>query len=190
MRIELVRLQNDFAQLKENLGRDSEGLLKLQDRIKKKKRDKDVAVSNQLKACLEHRNNLSIQAIRKDFSNTMREMGSESTATLQVFPVAASVHLKYMPEIPEQKVSGFPTLQSTGIGALRDWLNSITLDSRQKIAQAFLEDVEIFYHSMQPWANDKYVDTKMPTELRAVWEARLDLQIKGLEMVSIYATAR
>jgi hypothetical protein len=111
-------------------------------------------------------------------------MGQQSTKPLQVFAVSASVHLTYLQNPDSPKLHhGFPNREDTKVGALLDWLVGTTLETRERYAQAFLEDVEQFIRLMQPWMNDKYVDMKMSAEMRESWEPQFENQIMELEQV-------
>jgi hypothetical protein len=82
---------------------------------------------------------------------------------------------------------GFPNREDTRIGDFRDWLMSTTLDDRERYAQAFLDDVDAFLASIQPWITDKYGDTKMLAELREYWEPQLNNMTAELEVVCLPA---
>ena len=185
MRIEHGELKHRLTKLKETIGHDSSCLLKLQRRNTLKEKSKTWAMSHQMKACLQHQNDLSTAAIRKDFSDTLRAMGRETSQHLHVFPVAASLHMRYKGETTIQPIPGFPDFRSTGIGALRNWLTTITLPERDGNAQSFLTEVDAFYAGVQPWANDRHGDIKMSVEQREMWQTDLDLKIASLEQVII-----
>lgn len=112
-------------------------------------------------------------------------MGREVTTPLQVFPVAASIHHSFQTRGRTCDYPGFPTSVATGIGALRNWLNSTTLDSRDRNAQAFLVDVESFCIEMLPWANNEHGDMKMSAEVRALWDKDLNAKIGSLNEVCL-----
>lgn len=135
--------------------------------------------------CIKYRNNLSAEAIKQDFANSLREMGREHKGDLKVFCVAATIFLSYESKNNRGtlRLPGFQTIQDTQIPALRDWLIGTTLNTRDRYALAFLEDVENFVNWMQPWMNDKYGDTKMTVQTRERWEPELDQKVLELESV-------
>ncbi|KAF4627197.1 hypothetical protein G7Y89_g10955 [Cudoniella acicularis] len=128
--------------------------------------------SNIAAKCIAHRNNLSVAAIRKDFSKTLQEMGRDRVGDLQVFPVAATLYLSYSVQ-QSKRVAGFQTLADTKIPDLKDWLIGTTIPTRGKYAEAFLREVETFVDWMQPWVDDQFSDTKMTTQIRHHWEPQV-----------------
>ena len=108
-------------------------------------------------------------------------MGRQPLKDLQVFPVSATVHLKYQKS--ENKHLGFPNRVDTNVSALRDWLHGTTLDDRERCAQAFLDDVDAFLASVQPWIMDKYGESKISAELRGLWEPQMESLVGDLEAV-------
>jgi hypothetical protein len=150
-------------------------------RIKHLERALFYARSNLRATCIKDRNTRSSAAIRRDFENTLHEMGRNPTESLQVFCVAAVLHIKYLKS--PKRLTGFPTTEDTQIPALRDWLISTTLKDRNNYAQAFLEDIDNLVTSMQPWINDTHADIKMTPQMRGDWEPQLEAAIKGLQEV-------
>jgi hypothetical protein len=117
--------------------------------------------------CIRHRNELSSAAIKSDYRATLQEMGRQPHRDLQVFPVSAAVHLHY--QNSEKRHAGFPSREDTYVSALRDWLLGITLDDRERYAQAFLDHMDAFLASIWPWLMDTYGQRKMSADLRAHW---------------------
>jgi hypothetical protein len=173
------------SELQGTIRKDGELLLSLDRRLKNLDKALFYAESRLRVAAIQHRNQLSTAAIRKDYEMTLQEMGRQSTKPLQVFAVSAEVHLNYLAlaRQPGRIHAGFPNRSDTNIPALRDWLLGTTLDTRERYAQAFLEDVEQFVRSMQPWINDKYRDMKMSAEVRESWEPQFENQIMELKQV-------
>ena len=136
--------------------------------------------------CIKHRNNLSAEAIRQDFTSSLLEMGRKPKDNLQVFCVSASVFLTYQAQ--DGRIPGFTTVQDTEIPALRDWLIGTTLHTRNKYALAFLADVENFVAWVQPWINGSYSDTKMRAETREQWEPDLNGKVLELQQVCFLVT--
>ncbi|KAK0105169.1 hypothetical protein ONS95_004433 [Cadophora gregata] len=132
-------------------------------------------------ACIQNRNKVATAAIRRDYNDTLAEMGRESSGPLEVFCVAATVHLQYLKMEPSMTHPGFPQRQDTQIGRLRDWLVSTTFPTRESYAQAFLEDTEATLDSMMPWIKDKYADYKMPSFIREQWEPQMDRDLEELQ---------
>ncbi|KAH7390044.1 hypothetical protein BKA64DRAFT_757002 [Cadophora sp. MPI-SDFR-AT-0126] len=132
-------------------------------------------------ACIQNRNKAATTAIRRDYNETLTEMGRESSGPLEVFCVAATVHLQYLRMEPSFVHPGFPHRPDTQIGRLRDWLVSTTFPTRESYAQAFLEDVEATLDSMMPWIEDKYADHKMPVDIREQWEPQMDRELNELQ---------
>lgn len=139
------------------------------------------ARSRQRQGCIRNRNRLGINMIRKDYEDTLAQIGRKPTDSLEVFTVAAMLYLKYK-HTPD-RASGFPNREDTGVQELRDWLISTTFNDRESFAQAFLRDVESFLDSNAPWIHDRYGELKMPAEIRAVWEPQLLAKFKDLEEV-------
>lgn len=134
--------------------------------------------------CIEHRNTLSSEAIRRDFNKTLQEMGKLQTDSLEVFPVSADLYTIYLRD-RDSKIHGFQTLQDTGVPPLRDWLVGTTITTRGKYAQAFLKEVEHVVAWMRPWVNDKFADTKMSCETRDQWEPEIDAALDALSKVCL-----
>jgi hypothetical protein len=170
--------------LQDAIRKDEKLLLSLGRRIASLNKAKFYAQSRLDVASIQHRNQMSTAAIRKDYETTLQEMGRESTKPLQVFAVSAKVYLTYLSH-PEKLHPGFPRREDTNVGALRDWMLGTTLDTRERYAQAFLEDVEHFVNSMQPWINDKYGDMKMSADVREIWERQFENQVLELEQVCL-----
>lgn len=129
--------------------------------------------------CIEHRNTLSSEAIRRDFNKTLQEMGKFQAQSLEVFPVSADLFTIFLRD-QDSKMHGFQTLQDTGIPSLRDWLIGTTIETRGKYAQAFLKEVEHAVAWMRPWVNDKFAATEMSCETRASWEPEINAAIHTL----------
>ncbi|PVH76323.1 hypothetical protein DL98DRAFT_641647, partial [Cadophora sp. DSE1049] len=132
-------------------------------------------------ACIKDRNDLSTAAVRRDFDETLAEMGRTSSNPLSVFCTASRVYLEYLKKDNDQKHPGFPNREDTQIPALRDWLVGTTFSNRERYAQAFLEDVETMLESMSPWINDEHSDQKMTAELRGIWEPHFKTEVSKLQ---------
>jgi hypothetical protein len=146
-----------------------------------KKKNWFFAQSRCIVQCIRHRNELSSESIRSDYRATLQEMGRQPNKDLQVFPVSATVHLRY--QISENRHPGFPNRKDTQISAFREWLLGTTLGDRERYAQAFLDDVDAFLASIQPWIMDKSGESKMSAELRAHWEPQMESLVADLEAV-------
>jgi len=181
LRNKLVEHQKQVSELKSMMQSASQDLLSYSRRAESKNKQMFFAQSRIMVKCIRHRNNLSTTAIRSDYRATLQEMGRQVNEDLQVFPVSATIHLKY--QSTEKRHRGFPNVSDTNISALRDWLYGSTLDDRERIAQAFLDDVDDFLASIQPWIMDKYGETKMTAEQRAQWESQMESLTAELEAV-------
>ena len=185
LRKKASEMEKRYSELQGTIRKDGEMLLSLDRRLKNLGKALFYAESRLRVAAIQHTNQLSTAEIRKDYEMTLQEMGRQSTKPLQVFAVSAKVHLNYLAlaHQPGRIHPGFPNRSDTNVPALRDWLLGTTLDTRERYAQAFLEDVEQFVRSMQPWINDKYRDMKMSAEVRESWEPQFENQIMELKQV-------
>jgi hypothetical protein len=186
LRSRIAQLEREYSDLKTKTEEEAEESLSLGRSIKSLERAYFYARSRYTAQCIKHRNEQSMAAIKNDYHATLEEMGRHPNSDLQVFPVSATVHLKYQNFPPESKVTylGFPNREDTHISALRDWLNGTTFDDRERYAQAFLDDVDAFLASIQPWIMDKYGENKMPAEVRAQWEPQMERLVSDLGAVS------
>jgi hypothetical protein len=172
--------------LEDTIRKDGELLLSLEGRLRSLGKALLFARSRLKVACIQHRNQISTAAIRKDYEATLQEMGRQATKPLQVFAVSAVVHLHYLSRPGANVIhAGFPNREDTKVADLRDWLLGTTLETRDSYAQAFLEDVEQFVNSMKPWINDKYSDMKISADERKRWEPQLEGQVVELEQVCL-----
>ncbi|KAE9365442.1 hypothetical protein N431DRAFT_549648 [Stipitochalara longipes BDJ] len=179
LRNKLVGLEQQLSKLKDTVQSGSRDLISYSRRAASKNKILFFARSRVMVQCIQHRNELSTAAIRSDYRATLQEMGREANQDLQVFPVSATVHLRY--QSTEKRHMGFPNSSDTKVSALRDWLYGTTLDDRERIAQAFLDDVDDFLASIQPWIMDKYGESKMTAELRGQWESQMESLAGDLE---------
>lgn len=180
----LEELETKHGRLKEKAGNYAEEQLSLKKRIEQLNDAQKGTMSQIAVACYNDRKTRQIAAVRKDFENTLREMGKENlTKPLPVFCAASTTFLKYQNKNFKKKCMGFPTKQETEIPQLRDWLTKFTLDNREKNAQAFLQDVEQLIASMKPWIDDKRGDLKIYAAKRKQWEPALQARIKELNLV-------
>ena len=182
LRKQLVNLEKRLADTEDTLQKDNVDISSLGRRIASLKKALFYARSRMKVACIKNRNELSTAAIRSDYEDTLQEMGRSTTGPLQVFCVASTVYLNYL-KFPGRVHAGFPTSQDTYIPLFRDWLIGTTLKTRERYAQTFLEDVEGFVESIQPWVNDTFGDTKMTAELREFWEPQLEDSVSKFEEV-------
>jgi len=181
VRKKLAELQKQLSELKDVMQSASRELISYTRRAESKNKRLFFAQSRIQVKCIRHRNDFSTSAIRSDYRATLQEMGRQVNQDLEVFPVSATIHLKY--QSTEMRHRGFPNISDTNISALRDWLYGTTLDDRERIAQAFLDEVDGFLASIQPWIMDKYGGTKMSAEQRAVWESHMEAKTANLEAV-------
>jgi len=186
LRNRLAHLEKQLSDLSNTTQKQTKSLLSLSRSIESLKRASLFARSSVLGQCILHRNELSIAAVRGDYEATLKEMGREPVKQLQVFPISASLFLKYQsPNNGNKSYMGLPNREATKIPALRDWLMGTTLDNREKNAQAFLDEVDNFLDSTKSWITDKYGDCKMSAELRARWQPQLDRMVLELEVVRL-----
>lgn len=181
LRRKLVELQQQLSDLKHTVQSGAKDLISFGRRMASKKTTWFYARSRCMVQCIRHRNELSSASIRNDYRATLQEMGRQPNKDLQVFPVSATVHLYY--QNSEKRHLGFPNREDTQISAFREWLLGTTLDDRERYAQAFLDDVDAFLASIQPWIMDKFGDSKMSAELRARWEPQMESLVADLEAV-------
>jgi hypothetical protein len=166
--------------------KETKSLLSYGRRIESLHRAASFTLSRLRVQCIQHRNSLSIGAVRRDYESTIREMGRQPTKQLQVFPVSASVYLVYQDTKNENRRHfGFPNREDTRIPALRDWITTTTLHNRERCAQAFLDEVDLFLSSNQDWILDKFGDSKISSEQRALWEPRVVGIVVELEEVCL-----
>ena len=113
--------------MEDTIRKDGNLLLALERRLKSLGNALFFARSRLRVACIQHRNQISTAAIRKDYEATLQEMGRQATKPLQVFAVSAAVHLSYLSR-PEANVThpGFPNREDTKIADFRDWLLGTT----------------------------------------------------------------
>lgn len=181
LRNNLVELQLRLSNLKDTVQSESKDLISYGRRITSKQETLLFAQSRFMVQCIRHRNDMSSAAITSDYNATLQEMGRQPNKDLQVFPVSATMHLRY--QNSKKRPLGFPNRKDTHISALQDWLHGTTLNDRERYAQDFLEDVDEFLASIQPWIMDKYGENKMPCELRGYWEPRMESLVSDLEAV-------
>ncbi len=186
----LLELQQQVSHLKDMVQSGDKDLVSYGRRIAYKQKALFYAKSRFMVQCIRHRNEQSSAAIRKDYLATLQEMGRQPSKNLQVFPVSASVHLHYQnPHNSEMRHLGFPNREDTQISALREWLIGTTLDNRERIVQSFLDDVDAFLASVQPWIMNTFGEVKMSVDLRAKWEPRMESLVSELEAVSFPVNA-
>lgn len=181
LRTKIPELEKELSELKTTTEAEAEKLLSFARRIAHLEKARMYARSRLTVQCIRHRNELSRAAIRADYETTLREMGRQPVNHLQVFPVSATVHLRY--QSSEKRHIGFPNREDTHVSALRDWVLGTTLGDRERYAQAFLDDVDDFLASNHPWIMDKYGESKMPAELREQWEPQMESLVADLEAV-------
>lgn len=186
LRNKLAQLEKQLSDLSNTTQKQTKSLLSLSRAIGSLKRASFFARSRVLAQCFQHRNELSIAAVRSDYEATLQEMGRQPIKQLQVFPVSATLYLSYQSLNDGNKSAmGFPNREATQIPALRDWIMGTTLENRDKNAQAFLNEVDGFLDSTQLWIAGKYGDSKMSAELREHWEPQLDRMVVELEVVCL-----
>jgi hypothetical protein len=192
LRKNLIELQQLLSDQKDTVQSGSKDLISYNRRIKFKERALHFARSRYIGQCIRHRNDQSSEAIRNDNKATLTEMGRQAHNDLQVFPVSATIHQIYQTwentGNSEKRSAGFPNRTDTGVPALRDWLYGTTLDDRERIAQAFLDDVDEFLAKVQPWLMDKFGQNKMPLEVRGQWEPQIESLVTDLEAVCILSS--
>ncbi|KUJ08363.1 uncharacterized protein LY89DRAFT_742198 [Mollisia scopiformis] len=182
LRHELSQKEKELSEVQAKIEKGTKNLLSISRRLAGIENSTFHVRSRIRAACIKNRNDVATAAIQKDYQATLRQIEKESTGPLKVFCVASKIYLAYKKsKDPNKKYSGFPNIGETQIGALRDWLVGTTFDTRDKYAQAFLEDVETFLDSVGPWLKDKYSDLKMTAELRELWEHQMDEQLQELE---------
>ncbi|KAE8443183.1 hypothetical protein EG329_002282 [Mollisiaceae sp. DMI_Dod_QoI] len=182
LRNELAQKEKQLSDTKAKIKGDVKKLLSFSRRLEGIQSSIFHTKSRIRTACIKNRNDVSTAFIQRDYEDTLQQMGRESTGPLQIFCVASRVYLQYMKiKGPSIKHPGFPNRADTQIGALRDWLVGTTFDTRERYAQAFLEDVENFLDSVTPWINDKYGDLKMSAEIREVWEPLVEAKLGELQ---------
>jgi hypothetical protein len=187
LRNKLLELQQLRSDLKDMIQSGDKDLISYGRRIAYKHKSLFYARSRFMVQCIRHRNEQSAAAIRKDYLATLQEMGRQPSKNLQVFPVSASVHLYYQnPHNSEKRHAGFPNREDTQVPALREWLIGTTLNARERIVQSFLDDVDAFLASVQPWIMNKFGESKMSADLRAQWEPRMESLVVELEAVSFH----
>jgi hypothetical protein len=190
LRKKLRELQQQLSDLKDMVQSGDKDLVSYGRRIAYKRKALFYARSRFMVQCIRHRNEQSSGAIQKDYLATLQEMGRQPSKNLQVFPVSASVHLRYQnSHNAEKRHPGFPNREDTQVPALREWLVGTTLDDRERIVQSFLDDVEAFLASVQPWIMNTFGEIKMSADLRAQWESRMESLVAELEAVSFQVNA-
>lgn len=187
MRAKLADLEKKHSDLRSTMQEEAGDLVSCGRRIVHLKRALFFARSRISASCVAHRNSLSIGAVKGDYETTLREMGREPNKQLQVFPVSATVYLWYqMRNNSHVQHELFPNREDTQIPALRDWLMSTTLDNRERCAQAFLDDVDVFLASVQPWLVDSSGDGKMSVEVKKFLEPQVRMKVDELEAVCLF----
>lgn len=176
---QISRLEEQVEEEKDLIRLDNEELLKFSRRTKSLEGALFHDNSSIVATCIKSRNQLSTAAISQDYETALQEMGRVVSDPLQVFCVAAAVHLKYLNT--DKRQTGFPEIEDTKIGALRDFLISTTLPKRNIYAQAFLDEVNNLLVSMRPWITDVSGNPKMTIDMRKIWEGQLELHIQELE---------
>lgn len=182
LRSKIAQLEKEYSDIRTIAEREADEIIHFGRRIKFLSKARFYARSSLMVQCIRHRNEQSSAAVRSDYEATLREMGRQPIKDLQVFPISASVHLHN--QTSEKRHLGFPNREDTYISALREWILGTTLDDRERIAQAFLDDVDAFLARFHPWAMDKYGECKMPAELRAQLEPHMESLVDDLEAVS------
>ncbi|RFU34362.1 hypothetical protein B7463_g1957, partial [Scytalidium lignicola] len=184
----LAQIENLLDATETEQKNEASELLAIQNRIDSNTKAWWFSESRIHKACIDNRNELSALAIKNDYEATLKEIGKESAVPLQVFGVAAATYLKYITN-RLYRSKGFPNIQDTQIGSLRDWLISTTLNDRQQYAQAFLDDIEQFLYALKPWIADTLGDALLTADQRALWssaiEQRVDELIKDFSQLSL-----
>lgn len=151
-------------------------------RIPKYEKAKWEAECQMVKACISDRNKMYKAVIKGDYEDTLKQLGREGPSKpMQVFCVAARVFVGFLKD--RAKTQGFPAKEDTHIPALRDWLISTTLDTRDSNARAFLEEVRSFFTYIESWSDDTLHDYRMPAETRALVESKFEEEFKVLEEV-------
>lgn len=190
LRNKLLELQKKLSDLKDMVQSGDKDLVSYSRRIAYKHKTLFYARSRFMQQCIRHRNEQSSAAIRKDYLATLQEMGRHPSKNLQVFPVSASVFLFYQnSHNSEKRHLGFPNREDTQVPALREWLIGTTLNDRERIVQSFLDDVDAFLASVQPWIMNTFGEIKMSADLRAQWEPRMESLVAELEAVSFQVNA-
>ncbi len=134
LRKQLRELQQQLSDLKDTVQSGDKDLVSYSRRIAYKRKALFYARSRFMMQCIRHRNEQSSAAIRKDYLATLQEMGRQPSKNLQVFPVSASVRLRYQnSQNAEKRHLGFPNREDTQVPALREWLVGTTLDDRERI---------------------------------------------------------
>lgn len=181
LKSQIDHLKSQVVTIRQSILHDSQKLEYFGRRLNTKK--EAIAQEHSIIAaiCIQDKNRLSTAAIERDFEHTLQEMGKKLSCPLQVFCTAAAVHLQYL--TGGERRRGFPTMQSTQIGALRDWLISTTLPKRNSYAQSFLEEVDGLVKTMQPWICDTTAFVKMTEDDKKAWKLQFESSISGLKQV-------
>jgi hypothetical protein len=176
---ELEESLSDLTHAATALTKDHSSLIK---RIKGLQKGMHCIERKVVQECNKDRQEKSIVAVRMDFEATRQDMGCASTTPLPVFCVASNAYLNYQTQ-SGTRMLGFPSESDTGIPSLRDWLNKLTFDGREKIARSIVDATEILIVAMKPWVEDRRGDVKLSSQERADLISIFETEVEELDQV-------
>jgi hypothetical protein len=159
--------------------------------------------------CIRERNSHVKLRMKEDFSLGLRELEQElreegdekaddvkHTHPLDVrdgidtFCVCSKAYQKFSGRLPlEESPTGFNTEDDTSIPQLIQHCKEYTLNSREMLADIFLEDLGRLTERMRGWSDNTTPDNEMALWQRDSMEACFDEQVGVLEMVCCSCSA-
>jgi hypothetical protein len=182
MNKKLKELQAKIKDTKSKIDDDGNRLYKIHRKIKHIEEALIRTESRKTAACILNRNQVSTKEIRQDFEAAANQMGRKSDSKpLQVFCVSSWAFAGFMKRT--EPLPGFRKPSDTGIPALQKWLIETTLETRDRNAVSFLENVVSLELSMAPWLADTSDEYKMPLSQSDVVEDMFDRKFQDLVKV-------
>jgi hypothetical protein len=182
MNKKLKDLQAKIKETKSKIDDDGNRLYKIHKKIKEIEKSLIQKESRKTAACIMNRNQVSKKEIRQDFEAAAKQMGRKGESRpLQVFCVSSWAFAGFMKGA--EPLPGFRKPSETGIPDLQKWLIETTLETRDRNAVSFLENIVSLELSMGPWLADTSEEYKMPLSQRDVVEDMFDRKFQDLVKV-------
>jgi hypothetical protein len=159
MRAELMELEANLAQHEKQVATTAKFILRAKEHIETLQDILTWSVSRQMAACITKRNEISTSELRKDYESISAPSKDLNRSMFQVFCISSNAHILW--RTSPDPIQGYPKRSDTGIARLRKWLIKTTLASRNDNALAFLERLEDFRVSFEPWLSDNSLDFKL-----------------------------
>ncbi|TDZ28184.1 Nuclear GTPase SLIP-GC [Colletotrichum trifolii] len=123
-----------------------------------KEMNEDSLLSHLKYLCIKARNVDLIQKVSQCLLKTTARKGKFNQSTNRplstVFPVSSKAFQALMRENRTRDSEGFPTLESTGIPGLREWLRQVSLPYREEWADSDMNRIQVLLDAADGWVQD------------------------------------